>query len=106
MSNKDIVAEGARHFRDRKHYKNPYESGTDAFNDFERGWVQALKRANLYNASTFFRSGPENDKPDCPPHQIHGHDNQWQVREPNQPLSEMDVNDNSGRSSDVCTTKS
>ncbi|WP_018991611.1 hypothetical protein [Aromatoleum toluclasticum] len=63
MSNKDIVAEGARHFRDYKHYKNPYQPGTDAFNDFERGWVQALKRANLSNANTCFRSWPENDAP-------------------------------------------
>lgn len=60
MSNKDIVAEGARHFRDHKHYKNPYESGTDAFNDFERGWVQALKRAHLSNAC--FSSSLENNE--------------------------------------------
>lgn len=63
MSNKDIVAEGARHFRDHKHYKNPYDFGSDTFNDFERGWVQALKRASLSNATTCFSSWPENNEP-------------------------------------------
>ena len=27
-----------------KKYSNPYQAGTQAFNDFERGWVQRLKR--------------------------------------------------------------
>lgn len=61
MSNKNIVEEGMRYFRKNTGYKNPYEFGTGAFNDFERGWVQALKRANAANTTTNHRSGPEND---------------------------------------------
>lgn len=30
-----------------KMYSNPYQWGTREFNDFERGWVQRLKR-NIY----------------------------------------------------------
>jgi hypothetical protein len=52
MSDKRIVEEGARHFREHKEYKNPYEYGTSAFNDFERGWVQAQKRANVTNSTS------------------------------------------------------
>lgn len=60
MSNKDIIAEGARHFREHTSYRNPYKVGTDAFNDFERGWVQALKRANLPCSPTYLRPWPRN----------------------------------------------
>lgn len=63
MINKDIVAEGARHFREHKNYKNPYELGSDEFNDFERGWVQALKRADLANATSYLRSWSRHEEP-------------------------------------------
>jgi hypothetical protein len=30
--------------KDPDYFNNPHPSSTQAFNDFERGWVQALKR--------------------------------------------------------------
>lgn len=62
MINKDIVAEGARHFHEHGKYKNPYDSGSDAFNDFERGWVQALKRASLANGTPYWRAWWNNEE--------------------------------------------
>ena len=38
--------EGRKSFHKNKgRYINPYELGSNQFNDFERGWTQALKRA-------------------------------------------------------------
>ncbi|CAH1388298.1 hypothetical protein [Candidatus Nitrotoga sp. M5] len=30
--------------KDPDYYNNPHQNSTQAFNDFERGWTQALKR--------------------------------------------------------------
>jgi len=43
MSKKDVEA-GAKQYLERGHYDNPHERGTSAYDDFERGWVQAQKR--------------------------------------------------------------
>ena len=44
--NKHIIMEGRRSFiENRGRYVNPYQDGTPAFNLFERGWTQALKRS-------------------------------------------------------------
>ncbi|CAM3881685.1 hypothetical protein [Rheinheimera salexigens] len=40
MSNSKEYEEGFLSIK----YSNPYKIGTQAFNDFERGWVQRLKR--------------------------------------------------------------
>jgi hypothetical protein len=41
------IKEGMNSFHDNKgKYINPYEIGSDEFNDFERGWTQALKRSS------------------------------------------------------------
>lgn len=37
-------AGGADYFKDKGVYRNPHASGTEEFNSYERGWVQALKR--------------------------------------------------------------
>lgn len=43
----DITALGASdHFAMRGKYKNPYARGTQEYNDYERGWMQALKRSS------------------------------------------------------------
>jgi hypothetical protein len=43
---RDAYNNGMQAFRSRPHkYKNPYAQGSSAHNDFERGWVQAQKRA-------------------------------------------------------------
>lgn len=40
------IREGGRSFHELKgRYVNPYSNGSPQFNDFERGWTQALKRA-------------------------------------------------------------
>ncbi len=42
------IEEGMKSFRKNKcRYKNPYKSGSDQYNDFERGWTQALKRTPI-----------------------------------------------------------
>lgn len=33
-----------KYYEDRGQYRNPYVVGTAEYNDFERGWTQALKR--------------------------------------------------------------
>lgn len=39
------IEEGMKSFRKNKSkYKNPYKPGSDEYNNFERGWSQALKR--------------------------------------------------------------
>lgn len=50
-SGQRIVEEGAQHFREEMSYRNPYKIGTSEFNDFERGWVQALKRSGMSSAT-------------------------------------------------------
>lgn len=45
MSLKEICSLGSRkYFEDHGNYNNPYSSGTPEFNEFERGWMQSLKR--------------------------------------------------------------
>lgn len=40
------IREGGRSFNENSgRYVNPYEQGSAEFNDFERGWTQALKRS-------------------------------------------------------------
>lgn len=40
------IEEGRGSFcKNRGRYKNPYKKGTRAYDDFERGWLQALKRS-------------------------------------------------------------
>ena len=44
--NSKYIQEGGRTFHESKgRYINPYEHGSTQFNDFERGWSQALKRS-------------------------------------------------------------
>lgn len=58
-----IVEEGARHFREQTSYRNPYKLGTSEFNDFERGWVQALKRSGVSGSkNTYPSSGSKGDR--------------------------------------------
>lgn len=41
----EIVNRAMRDYRrNRAEYQNPYPNGTQGFNAYERGWVQALKR--------------------------------------------------------------
>jgi hypothetical protein len=41
----EIVNRAMRDYRlNRVDYKNPYPSGTQGYNAYERGWMQALKR--------------------------------------------------------------
>lgn len=45
--NRDI-AKGMESFHENKgQLINPYEAGTNQHNDFERGWIQALKRSSV-----------------------------------------------------------
>jgi hypothetical protein len=45
MTLDDIKKLGARkYFEDGGIYKNPHPMGTPEFNEFERGWMQSLKR--------------------------------------------------------------
>lgn len=44
----EIVDAGERHyFANKGEYLNPYPIGSDEFNRFERGWVQALKKSEV-----------------------------------------------------------
>jgi len=41
------IKEGMKSFSKNKgKYINPYKSGSHEYNDFERGWSQALKRSS------------------------------------------------------------
>ena len=43
----NCIQEGGRSFHESKgRYINPYKQGSTQFNDFERGWSQALKRSS------------------------------------------------------------
>jgi hypothetical protein len=45
MTLNDINKLGAKtYFEDRGVYRNPYPAGTPEFNEFERGWMQSLKK--------------------------------------------------------------
>lgn len=51
----EIVLEGERHyFSHNGKLRNPYPIGSDEYNKFERGWVQALKKseAGLLSSSS------------------------------------------------------
>ncbi len=40
----EIIARGRRDYSfNREDYRNPFQPGSSEFNDYERGWVQALK---------------------------------------------------------------
>lgn len=41
-----IYREGELYYSQKGTYKNPYPNGSMEFNEFERGWTQALKRTN------------------------------------------------------------
>lgn len=47
MDANEIAQLGAKkYFKDRGVYRNPYPHGSPEFNEFERGWMQSLKRDN------------------------------------------------------------
>ncbi len=48
------VEEGMKSFNDKNlEYKNPYKQSTKEYNDFDRGWTQALKRCPNYKFKRF-----------------------------------------------------
>lgn len=58
MTFDDIKRQGAvKYFEDHGSYRNPHPWGSTAFNEFERGWMQSLKRdgARLVQGSRFKR---------------------------------------------------
>lgn len=64
MNLETIYREGEQHyFSNNGVYVNPYNNGSTEFNEFERGWTQALKRTNgsLIN-STSIGSKLSNEK--------------------------------------------
>jgi hypothetical protein len=43
---KNYIEEGRKSFHKNKgRYTNPYRLGSNQYNDYERGWTQALKQA-------------------------------------------------------------
>lgn len=46
MNLDNVYREGEQYYFNMGAYKNPYPSGSVEFNEFERGWTQALKRSN------------------------------------------------------------
>ena len=46
MNLDNIYCEGEQCYFNLGVYKNPYPIGSAEFNEFERGWTQALKRSN------------------------------------------------------------
>lgn len=48
-----------KYFEDHGVYLNPFQSGTTEFNEFERGWMQSLKRddAQLVNSGDKVSTG-------------------------------------------------
>jgi len=47
MNNEDQYREGMKMYHEsRDEYTNPYPIGSPEYNQFERGWMQALKRDN------------------------------------------------------------
>lgn len=55
MNLDEIIRQGAQqYFSDKGVYRNPHSPGSDAFNAFERGWMQSLKKdeGRLVNAAT------------------------------------------------------
>lgn len=51
----EIIRQGAQqYFVDKGVYRNPHLHGSDAFNAFERGWMQSLKKdeGRLVNAAS------------------------------------------------------
>lgn len=58
------------YFRNKGRYRNPYPLNTQFFNDFERGWTQALKRSAVYpdlQADYQYRYGGDEPDPYKPP---------------------------------------
>lgn len=46
MTHEDIIRQGKDdYFTQKGHYDNPYPTGSDEFNAYERGWMQSLKGA-------------------------------------------------------------
>ena len=65
----DYIREGGRSFYENKgRYINPYKRGSAEFNDFERGWSQALKRApeNLIRRYTASNQRPRRQRATLP----------------------------------------
>lgn len=54
MAYEDIIRQGkSDYFTQKGHYDNPYPTGSDEFNAYERGWMQSLKRMkNPYPVET------------------------------------------------------
>ncbi|MCW8876088.1 MAG: hypothetical protein OQK04_11805 [Kangiellaceae bacterium] len=49
--------EGMVSFHENKgKYDNPYQKGSEQFNEFERGWTQALKRTSERKLNLYRRS--------------------------------------------------
>jgi len=38
--------------KNKRKLSNPYENGSNHFNEFERGWIQALKRSGNFFAKS------------------------------------------------------
>lgn len=59
MSLNEIRKLGAqRYAEDKQNYRNPYQPATPEFNEFERGWMQALKRDEGRISSPVARAAP------------------------------------------------
>lgn len=45
MTLSEVKKQGSqKYFEDRGAYRNPYSVGSPEFNEFERGWMQSLRR--------------------------------------------------------------
>lgn len=57
MNNEDQYREGMKMYHEsRGNYSNPYPVGSPEYNQFERGWMQALKRDNDHSYQSQYRS--------------------------------------------------
>lgn len=57
MNNDDQYREGMKAYRKSPgEYSNPYPIGSQEYNQFERGWVQAQKRDNDHSSHGQYRS--------------------------------------------------
>lgn len=69
----EIYREGEAYYFKKGAYKNPYPNGSNEFNEFERGWTQALKRTSgscisassigsIYSDDSFNKTSAYDDK--------------------------------------------
>ena len=55
----EIINRGGRdYFNHSGVYKNPYPSETPGYNDYERGWMQSLKRDDRKPIAQAFKPAP------------------------------------------------